>query len=192
MKALLTYATILLILVAGVLRAEPTDRYEELTGEADDLEHQGGKKWKESAVKVPELPAEADWIQLHMDELPKNQQFFLGRGTVSVDDKDYVSRYWMLIRSRSGGYNASFEGTRCSTEEYIIYAYGHQEEIPQVRNVETPLWQKISRTTNFNYRRELALDYLCAGATPKSPDQIIQSVKGLYESHNPYSEYTDI
>lgn len=190
MNAFLTYAGMILILCAGISHAAPTDRYEELTGEADELEFRG-EDWRESEVQIPGLPSDSDWVQLHMDTLPERQHLYLARGTVKVDDKDYVTRYWMLVRSTSGGYNASFEGTRCSTEEYIIYAYGQEGGNPQVREVDTPLWQKISRTTKFNYRRELAMDYLCAGTTPKTPQQVIQSVKGLYESHNPYSEYTD-
>ena len=191
MNAFLTYAGMILILCAGILQAAPTDRYEELTGEADELEFRG-EEWQESEVQIPELPSDSDWVQLHMDELPKNQHLYLARGSVQVDQEDYVTRYWALIRSTSGGYNAFYEGTRCSTVEYIIYAYGQKSGTPRVREVETPLWQKINRTLRNNYRRELAMDYLCAGTTPKTPKQVIQSVKGLYESHNPYSEYTDL
>ena len=60
MKALLSYAGALMILSAGVLHSAPTDRYEELTGEADDLRY-SGEEWQESETKIPDLPPESGW-----------------------------------------------------------------------------------------------------------------------------------
>ena len=126
-----------------------------------------------------------------MDTMPVNQKLFLGRETLYVDESDYVSRFWLLTRSKSGAYNATFEGIRCGNQEYIVYAYGQPSRMPNVRRVATPKWRDIGPDYRFNYRRELAMDYICAGVTPKTPEQVEQSVKGLYKKHNPYSEYTD-
>ncbi|WP_456415945.1 CNP1-like family protein [Thiolapillus sp.] len=179
----------LLLFAMGLSQGAPTDRYEELTGEQDDFEA-NPKEWKERFSGVPPLPGEGAWTSVRVDSLPKNQRAFLDTNTLSVSDKDYVVRYWLLIRSTAGGYTATFEGLRCGTEEYVIYAYGNPRRKPAVREVKTPKWKEIGGARSA-YRKELAKDVFCTGGVPRERYQIEQAMKGLFEQLNPFDNWTN-
>ncbi len=175
--------------VAG-LQAEPTDRYEELTGEEDDFEGDV-KEWKEALTEIPALPDESDWQQIQIDVLPKSQHAFLDLKSLTRSDKDFVVRYWLLIRSKAGAFTMSYEGLRCSTKEYVVYAYANPERKPSVRKIRMPKWKKYGAASPSNYRTELADDFICSGETPRQKRQIEQAAKGLFEAHNPFDNWTN-
>src|SRR4029453_10656987 len=50
-------------------------------------------------------------------------RFFVDASTLTVDNEGIV-RYVLVARSSSGVENVSFEGMRCVTNEYRIYALG--------------------------------------------------------------------
>ncbi|WP_456448877.1 CNP1-like family protein [Thiolapillus sp.] len=177
-----------LLLCAGGLLAAPTDRYEELTGDQDDFEADV-KEWKEFRTEVPPVPADDAWTPVSIDALPKNLHAYLDMNSLNVSDKDFVVRYWLLIRSDKGAYTASFEGVRCSAREYILYAWGYKKRTPPVRPVKQPRWRPLGNGRSGNYRQELAEDVFCAGETPRRKYQIKQAVKGLYEAHNPFNNW---
>ncbi|WP_456379070.1 CNP1-like family protein [Thiolapillus sp.] len=179
----------LLFFVAGVLHSAPTDRYEELTGDQDDFEA-NVKEWKESRSEIPALPDDDAWTQVQIDSLPKNQRAFLDMSTLSISDKDYVVRYWLLVRSTAGGYTATFEGLRCGTGEYVVYAYGNPRRKPAVREVRKPKWKGIGGVRSA-YRKELAEDVFCTGGVPRQRYQIEQAVQGRFEQLNPFDNWTN-
>lgn len=180
----------LFLFITGLAQSAPTDRYEELTGEQDDFEA-NVKEWKESLEKVPAYPGDDQWKQVQIDVLPKNQQAYLDMESLNVSDKDFVVRYWLRIRSSAGAFTATFEGLRCSTGEYVIYAYGDPRRKPVVRKVKMPKWKEYGRKKGANYREELAEDVFCTGKIPRERYQIEQAVKGLFEEHNPFDNWTN-
>ena len=185
-----TALLVLLFSLCGLLQAAPTDRYEELTGDQDDFDALE-KEWKESTTDIPPLPDDGAWSEVPVDTLPKTQKAYLDLNTLSVSHKDYVVRYWLLVRSNAGGYRATFEGIRCATKEFVIYAYGDPKRDPAVRKVKAPKWKKYGRTKRADYRVELAHDIFCTGEIPRQLRQIKQGVKGLFEAHNPFDNWTN-
>lgn len=181
---------ILLLFITAFAMAKPTDRYEEITGEQDDFDVIE-KPWLESGIQVPELPNDAAWSPVPMDSLPKTQQLALDKNTMKVDQKDWVVRYWVLIRSTGGAYNAAYEGIRCTTNEFIIYAYGQNKREPNVKRVREPRWMDVGQRRKGNYRRELVDYFFCAGEVPRNIKQIEQAIDGVFELMNPYEEITD-
>ena len=179
-----------LFAISNLIHGKPTDRYEELTGEQDDFEVIE-KEWKEGASEIPPFPDDEMWQPVQIDSLPKHQKAFLDINSLSVSDKDFVVRYWLLIRSKAGGYMASFEGLRCATKEYIVYAYGNPRRDPVVRKVKRPKWKRFGRSRKFDYRVELAEDFFCTGEIPRHRYQIEQAIKGLYEQLNPFDNWTN-
>ncbi len=175
--------------VAG-LQAAPTDRYEELTGEEDDFDADV-KEWKEAESEIPALPDEGDWQQIQIDALPKSQHAYLDLKSLTRSDKDFVMRYWLLIRSKAGAFTMTYEGLRCSTEEYVVYAYANPKRKPSVRKVRKPKWKKYGTVSRVNYRAELAGDFFCSGEVPRQKSQIEQAVRGLFETHNPFDNWTN-
>jgi len=177
-----------LLLCVGGLWAAPTDRYEELTGEQDDFEADV-KEWKEFRTEIPPLPEDDAWTEVPLDALPKNMHAFLDMDSLNRSDKDFVLRYWLLIRSDKGAYTATWEGLRCSAREYVIYAWGYKNRKVALRRAKQPRWRPLSAQSSGNYRLELADDVFCAGETPRRKFQIEQAVKGLYEAHNPFNNW---
>jgi hypothetical protein len=181
------------ILLAGAvagLQAAPTDRYEEVTGEFDDFDGEV-KEWKESLSEIPPLPGDGDWQNIQVDALPKNQHAYLDMKTLTISDKDFVVRYWLLIRSSAGAFTMTYEGLRCSTGEYIVYAYANPGRKPVMRKVKMPKWKKYGLLKQSGYRVELAEDFFCTGEIPRQKRQIEQAGKGLFEEHNPFDNWTN-
>ena len=173
---------------AGV--AAPTDRYEELTGEEDDFKVIE-KSWEESTARIPPLPAEKNWQEIRIDALPKGQHLYLDLSSLYIDKKDWVVRYWLLVRSDAGAFNATFEGMRCVTKEFVIYAYGVKDREPSVRQIKQPKWKKVGHRRQFNFRDELRADVFCAGETPRTKPEIEASAKGAYEYLNPFNNWVN-
>ena len=183
----------LILLFAGFFHgtmAAPTDRYEELTGEADDFDAIE-KTWQEAGSKVPDFPSRDAWTELPMDNVPPGFSLFLDISGMTVNDQDYVTRYWIKLRSASGSKSIAFEGVRCSTKEYQVYAYGHEAREQKVTPVKLPQWQRLGPRRGGNYREELARDYICAGTLPKTLKQVGQAIRGTYELNNPFEEDVD-
>lgn len=185
-------STLLLFLLAAPVfcLAQPTDRYEELTGEQDEFDAVE-KEWVEGRYEIPPLPEEKEWTPVQIDALPVNQHAYLHMKSLQRSDKDLVVRYWLLLRSDGGGYSAAYEGTRCATEEYITYAWGREKRQPQVRKVKQPRWKPIGIRKQGNYREELTRGIFCSGAVPRTRRQIEQSVQGRYEKMNPFDNWTN-
>lgn len=182
--------SVLLIGFAAGIQAAPTDRYEEMTGEFDDFDGEV-KEWKESFSEIPPLPQDSDWRQIRVDALPKNQTAYLDMNTLAISHKDFVVRYWLLIRSKAGAFTISYEGLRCSTKEYIVYAYANPRRKPVVRKQKMPKWKKYGLLKKGDYRAELAEDFFCTGEIPRQKRQIEQSARGLFEAHNPFDNWTN-
>jgi hypothetical protein len=181
---------ILLLFIAASANAEPTDRYEELTGEQDDFDVIE-KSWQESAAQVKDLPADDAWVTIPMDSLPSTQKLALSKNNINIDKKDWVVRYWVLIRSTGGAYNAAYQGLRCSTREVTTYAYGQKHRDPMVTRVKEPRWTDIGPRRKGNYTQELSHYIFCSGEVPRTPKQMEQAIDGVFERSNPYQEYFD-
>lgn len=181
---------ILLLFLAACANAEPTDRYEELTGEHDDFDAIE-KPWQESEVKIPDLPADDTWATIPMDSLPPSQKLALGKDSIRIDKQDWVVRYWLLISSTGGGYNASYQGLRCRTRQTVVYAYAQKRPEPTINPVKEPKWTDIGNRRKGNYAHELAHYIFCSGEVPRTRKQMQQAMDGIFQLTNPYQDYFD-
>ena len=197
MKSPTKIAAALLVLCGGfsdlVAARDPNDPYWEYRDPVDrgefDYDDSGDVPWQEAGTKLPPLPHDAKLHELPLDEIPAQLVAYTELDSVVVGKKDAVTRYWLVIKGSGGGYNATFEGLRCNTGEYKIYAYGNPGRDPQVKAAKDPQWRPLQ--TDTGYRRELAKDIFCAGITPKTTRQIRASVRGEYDAENPYAKYID-
>jgi hypothetical protein len=88
-------------------------------------------------------------------------RFFVDASTLSVDNEGIV-RYVLVARSPSGVENVSFEGMRCVTNEYRIYALGRDGSW-----VGRPTdWRPIDPKTVSRWHNELARNYFCPQREP--------------------------
>lgn len=89
-------------------------------------------------------------------------------------DKDGVIRYVLFIQTKNGGKNLSFEGIRCQTKQWILYATGNFSATPPQWNTDklnkpqSLQWKFIQNVPVNRYHATLAETYFC-------PDGIISN-----------------
>ncbi len=145
--------------------ADPYARFEE----QDDYNEALEVPWVELEVQVGQGPDRAALVELENRHLPPGMRLFADLEHLSVSDEDHVSRLWLVVRSRQGAENASYEGFRCATGEYKVYAYYNPKRSKPLRPVKLPRWRPIRRGT---WRAELARETLCSDTNPRDPDAV--------------------
>lgn len=161
-------------------------------GETGVFEYDDSKDvpWQESVTELPLLPPDDELLELPLTKLPEKLVAYTHMETISISKKDAVTRYWLVIRGQGGGYNATYEGLRCSTGEYKVYGHGYPIREPKVKLAKQAQWRNLV-TDVAGYRRELGKNIICAGVRPKTKRQIRASVRGEYHAENPYATYID-
>lgn len=168
--------------------ADPYERFRSDSDRADlPFNDSHIKRFEDGAVAVPPLPTDEELVEVPLDTLPAGMRAYLHLPSVTVEQ--LVTRYWLVVKGDGGGYNATYEGTRCNTHEYRVYAYGFPNRNDPVKLAPDTSWLSAARP---EYRDEFASDILCAGITPKTLAQIRASIRGTFSYQNPYSEYIDL
>lgn len=120
--------------------------------------------WTEEVAAPPAFPKDADLIQFYVSAGTPNR-FFVDGATLSVG-KDGVVRYVLVIRTSGGATNVSFEGIRCKTGEYKIYATGRSDGTwAPARLAE---WRPIENKPINRYHAALSRELFCPISTPIS------------------------
>lgn len=147
----------LAVVLTGCADSTPPDIRSQQRGMKKDI---GGvieeKKFTEIETVLPTYPQDADLLEF----LPRrNSAFhsFIDGKSISIGE-DKVVRYSMVIKSPSGAVNVSYEGLRCKTSEYKVYAFGTQGS--QWANVPDVQWRKVPRMSG-DFRFALYKDYFC-------------------------------
>ena len=84
------------------------------------------KPWVELQAKIPPYPVMEEAIPFFVSASTDNK-FFIDPKSISVGADDVV-RYTLLVKSAEGALNVSYEGMRCSTGEFKLYAFGHSDK----------------------------------------------------------------
>ena len=142
-----------------------------------DSPYQGNEQsWQEEAVNLPSLPETDDLIAFEVDEPVKRFRYYIDTASLSLGG-DEVLRFSLVIESRKGARNVSYEGLRCSAEQYKVYAYGAGKG--KFHAVRRPSWQRINASSP--YRQQLLRNYLCDQqgmyVRPLEPAVIIQNLQ---------------
>jgi hypothetical protein len=127
--------------------------------------------------ETTELPDKIDLEDLQPFQVTANDprfQHFIERGSLQTGS-DRVTRFTVVIRSKTGVDNTSYEGFRCGERLYKVYAYGSGERLFAVK---TPSWQIIPKDQSTNYRAALYDDLICNLLTGKNnpPDAIFRAM----------------
>lgn len=118
--------------------------------------------WQEEETALPPYPSARDLVEFAVPGTG-GFHFFVDGQTLRVGD-DGVVRYALVARSTGGADNVSYEGVRCATHEYRIYAVGH----PDGRWSGRPgPWQPVGAASGAaRWRTVLERDYFCRGKQP--------------------------
>jgi hypothetical protein len=117
------------------------------------------KKWEEIAVVLPDPPADASLLNFYVGPTAR-QVFFIDEKSVSVG-VDGVVRYTLVSKSTTGAMNVAYEGMRCNTAEWKIYAFGREDGAwTKARSTD---WRPITELVANRQHAALYKDYFCDG-----------------------------
>jgi hypothetical protein len=123
-------------------------------------EEQEKLNWKEAEVRLPSYPKDADLIEFQVSS-GATFRFFIDAASLSVG-ADGVVRYTLVARSPSGVANISYEGIRCTTKSYRVYAQGTGGRWSPRQGD----WRDIEARTIQRWHNVLYAEYLCPRNRP--------------------------
>lgn len=131
-----------------------------------DLDDPDAPKWVEEEAGFPEFPKEENLRQFYVSEMTTHQ-FFIDASTLQVG-KDGVVRYVLVVRTRGGAVNISFEGIRCESREYKTYGSGHRDGTWV--KARQSAWRPIENKPMNRQHAALSRDLFCpSGVAIQSP-----------------------
>jgi hypothetical protein len=120
----------------------------------DDADRQ---KLTEDEVAMPVAPKSENLVEFDVSAATTNH-FFIDASTLSVSN-DGVVRYVLVVRAAGGAVNTSFEGMRCASGEYRIYASGRGDGgWAKSRN---DIWRPIENKPVNRHHAALSKELFC-------------------------------
>ncbi|HEV3104287.1 MAG TPA: CNP1-like family protein [Trinickia sp.] len=120
--------------------------------------------WTENKVDtLPPLPQASNLIAFDVS-LNTPLKFFVDAKSLTVDT-DGIVRYSVVVTSPSGARNVNYEGIRCDTYEWRLYAGLNASHDGWDRTVEND-WQRIENGDLNAYHASLYQDYFCENKMP--------------------------
>lgn len=143
------------------------------------------KEWKEGEVRLPDRYQEKNLQEFQLDNNSGKFRYFIDRSSLQTS-KDGVARFILVIRSRSGVDNSSYEGMRCGERAYRVYAYGSKQGFKMMPESG---WKPIRKSGYEKYRHVLYNDIICNTNTGKANrlDDVLHAMKhGLKVNNTPF------
>lgn len=126
-------------------------------GLLDKDEDPDAPKWAEDALQLPAFPQEAGLIEFYVSAATQHK-YYIDATTLNVG-KDGVVRYVLVVRTRGGATNTTFEGMRCESREVKIYATGHRDGMWSLARRSE--WRPIVNMPANRHHAALSRDYFC-------------------------------
>lgn len=158
---------------ASALAASELEAIMSRSGKAAEEEQQS-KVWQELEVPLPAAPLANNLLPFYVSAATSNR-FFIDPASLSVGS-DGIVRYSMLVQTPEGGRNLAFEGMRCETKEWRIYASGRLDgSWSKSRNNQ---WSRIQDVASNRHHAALYLDYFCPGGViARNVEEILSALK---------------
>jgi hypothetical protein len=133
------------------------------------------KEFKELDAVLPAYPDDSRLLQF---QTRRNTpyRFYIDPDSISIGS-DRVIRYSAVAKSPSDATTTSYEGMRCKTSEYKVYAFGIDKgqwgKVPDVQ------WRQIPRFSG-DFRFALYKDYFCdiEAIAGRNAKDLIYNLKG--------------
>lgn len=115
--------------------------------------------WQEQDVSFPDVPKDAGWVAFDPGAATAHRYYVdLPSLTVGADG---VVRYVLLVQSQGGARNVRFEGMRCSTKEWRLYATLRRDGAWVKSRNES--WDRLRDGVSDQHRVSLFADFFCPG-----------------------------
>lgn len=150
------------VFAAGSVQGQPVpeDRTRNQRQKSDYELEQERLNWKEGEIKLPAYPKAEGLIEFFVSGATRFR-FFIDPASLSPG-RDGVVRYTLIARSPSGFSNISYEGIRCATGSYKVYALGNDERW----TVKDSEWRDIEPKSVQRWHNELRSRYFCPVRIP--------------------------
>jgi len=133
------------------------------------------RSWQEGDFALPPMPSEKNLILVKIFEMPQ-YRYFIDQRSLNVSANDNVARYTIVIMPPSGLRNVFYEGIRCDTNEYKIYATALWGE--QFNAIANSKWNAIVDKGVNVYRHDLFKYFLCHNSLIKANKKdILQALR---------------
>lgn len=168
-------AGLLACILAGPAPAKDRPFLDSVDPMQETRDRAGEYVWKESEVELPAFPTEQGLLEFDVDKVDDPFRYFIDTASLELSD-DQVLRYTLVIRSERGGENILYEGMRCATAEYKIYAFGSPKRMTFQRAAPDTPWKDIMAERQQRHHRDLFDFYLCLHNTPREKEEILQAI----------------
>lgn len=116
-------------------------------------------KWEEEALQLPAFPQEANLREFYVSATTTHK-YYIDAATLSVG-KDGVVRYTLVVRTSGGATNITYEGMRCESREYKIYATGQGLGNGTWTQARRSAWRPVENKPTNRHHAALSRDYFC-------------------------------
>ena len=123
-----------------------------------EFEFDNEKPWTELQAQLPAFPELGAALPFFVSSATDNR-FFIDPASLSVGE-DGVVRYTLIVVSPAGATNITFEGIRCKTREFKIYAFGRDGSWSRNRHAR---WADIRYQDRNRQHHVLYHDFFCPG-----------------------------
>ena len=138
----------------------------------------------ESEFTLPAPPQKSNLLPFYVSATT-TLDFAIDAKSLSVSS-DGIVRYTMVVTSKSGASNVSFEGMRCATGEKKLYATGRPDGSWAPSRVDA--WVPVIELSTNRQHAALMKDYFCDGTSVLGKAEVI--VERL-RRQKPLSGYAD-
>lgn len=138
---------------------------------------QDERDWKELELRLPPLPKGEGLIEFPVSAAA-SFRFFIDPASLSVGS-DGVVRYTLVARSPTGAENASYEGIRCVSGSYKVYAYAQSGSWSAARSD----WKPIEPKSVQRWHQALRREYFCPFHVPIS--SVAEGLDALRQGGHP-------
>ena len=175
---LLACALLLPVSVSAQVPVESDPRIEEQTR---GITSRADEPWVEGEFEFPPYPdSDDDLLPVPGQSAASRLEVFLDPDSITIG-ADGVSRYTVVLSSRSGARNVIYEGLRCSEVTHRVYAYGDGRG--GFGKLQEERWQKLTpQSGTYGYRYVLARSIICdqfnRARPPKEVDARLRFPRG--------------
>ncbi len=172
-----------LFLLLGLAAVTTVNAYDPLE-DKDKIEYVPPEEaWHEAAVDIPQT-FDADNLQPFTVKGGNDRfEYAIDRGSLQTG-VDGVTRFTVVIQSKQGAVNSSYEGLRCGHREHKVYAYGSDQGLTPSAASD---WQTIPRDSS-DYRAVLYEDLICnlLSGQPNPPAAIFRAMHAGRRVDSPF------
>lgn len=117
-------------------------------------------------ITLPAASPAREWLSFKVRNLGVHR--FAVDPTSVTQGSDGIVRYVLLVRTAGGVDNVTFEGIRCATKSWKLYAIGRDNG--EWSRLPDPVWRPITLASLNAARFSLSKDYVCVGDGVRSWD----------------------